>query len=815
MHTDLTFGTWLRQKRKEKGLTQETLAGLASCSTTYLKKIEAGQRQPTRQVVEALLDALEAPKETQPTYIGLAFAANPRAKPSPTTNLPHALTSFIGRETELGNLMALLQRKTVRLVTLMGPGGVGKTRLALQAAGQQSGFRDGVYFVNLAPIADPSLAPHALISGLDLRDSAGRQPLDAATDHLRVRNVLLGLDNCEHLIEACSQLAHHLLTHCLELRILATSREALGIAGEVAYPVPTLALPDPNHLPPLDALSRYDGVRLFAERAAAVQPQFSLTNSNASAVAQICYRLDGLPLAIELAAARMRAFSPEQIAARLDDRFRLLTGGSRVAMERQHTLRAAIEWSYSLLSEAERTVFRRLAVFAGGWTLEAAEHICAAEGLDPPDILALLAQLVNKSMVTTEAREADMRYGMLETLREYAREKLLASAEADALHSAHARFFLTRAEEAKPPLPIWLEWDWVRRVGVEADNFRAALAWTAEHEETEIFTRLVAALWEYWFFARQFAEGAEWTRRALDVCQPPELAKVRADLLLGSATFAFARGDYGAQRMHAEAALRAGYELGDDRIVATAYIILALHAHYQADDEAALAWAEQALALFLTLGDKLGATWSRIRAGNYACRLRQDEIAEVYWNAVLAEAQPAGWTGMILQAIDGQATLARLQGNYARAEAKYREVLALYLSAQFGSFANMTLNNLGHVVLRQGRHVEAAALFSESLQCRPVGPVGRDLPPPLTGLAGVRAREGRALAAARLIGGVERVLADSGDHLELEERLDYEAILADIRSRLSDAEFNAAWAEGHAMTPEQLVTYALTEQSGG
>ncbi len=816
MQTDLTFRTWLRQKRKEKGLTQETLAGLAGCSTTYVKKIEAGQRQPTRHVVEALLDALEVPRGTQPTYIGLALATTSTVKPPPTFGLPRALTSFIGREKEQASIIALLQRKTASLVTLTGAGGVGKTRLALQVAGQQTDCRDGIYCVDLAPIADPLLAPQALISALDVRDGAGRTPLDAATDHLAGRNVLLVLDNCEHLIEACSQLAHHLLIHCPQVRILATSREALGIAGEVIYPVPTLTLPDPSHLPPLDALSRYDGVRLFTERAAAVRPEFSLTKSNASAIAQICCRLDGIPLAIELAAARMGAFSPEQIAARLDDRFRLLTGGSRVAAPRQHTLRAAIEWSYGLLSEAERTLFRRLAVFAGGWTLDAAEHICAGEGLDPSDILVLLAQLVNKSVVTTEAREREMRYRMLETLREYAREKLLGSEEAEAAHAAHARYFLARAEEAKPTLPLWLEWDWVRRVGVEADNFRAALTWTAEHGETELFARLAAALWEYWLYARQPSEGEAWTRRALDLCRAAELLEVRAELLQASASFAFRQGDYRASRMHAEAYLRAGYELSDDRIVAKAYMALVRPAHREADEEAGLAWSEKALALFVTLGDRLGANWSRVSAGQLAGYLGQYEKAEAYWNDVLAEARAAGSPWGNFAAIEGQAALARLQGDYGRAEAKYREALALYLSAQYRSFANKVLSNLGHVVFRQGRHVEAAALFRESLQYYRIGALSTSLAAALTGVAGVRARGNHALAAATLIGGADRVLADSMGHLELDDRLDYDAILADIRGRLSDAEFTAAWAEGQAMTPEQLVAYALAaDQSDG
>ena len=852
MDTELLFGDWLKRRRRGLGMSQVELGHRTGYAGETIRKVEANEARPSVQMAEKLAEALSIPTEERSRFIAFArgeseqdslplptqTTAVPQGAPRPRQSLPTPLTSFIGRDRELAEVKRLMS--VARLVTLTGPGGSGKTRLALQvAADLLDDFTDGVFFVDLSPITDPALIVSRVAQTLEVREQRVQPLLDTLKDALREKQTLLLLDNFEQVVEGAPLVAD-LLVAAVKVRVLATSREALRLRGEHEYPVMPLPAPRSGASSLMDdsggyspsgfmitpaSLSHYPAAALFIERAKAVKPDFQLTDANAPAVAEICRRLDGLPLAIELAAARIRVLPPEAMLAHLDHRMKFLAGGPRDLQARQQTLQNTIAWSYDLLSPAEQRFFSRIGVFVGGFTVEAAQAVCDADGTLGIDVLDGIESLVAKSLLraandgpmttggTGDSSLRAPRFIMLETIREYAREKLLASEEADAVHAAHARYFLAQAEDLKPHLPIWLEWDWLRRVGVEEDNFRAALAWASEHGETEPFVRLAAALWEYWFFARHFSEGEEWVRRGLDHCQPAELARVRADLLLGSAAFALARGDYQAPRMHAEAALRVGNELGDDRIIAKACMALALHAHWQADYEAGPAWAEKALALFLKRGDKLGATWSRVWAGNFACRLRQYEKAAAYWNDALAEARAAGWTGMILSVIDGQANLARLQGDYARAEAKYRDVLALYLSGQFRSFANMVLNNLGYVVLRQGRHLEAAALFKECLECRPVGPVGRDFPPPLTGLAGGMAREGHARAAARLIGGVDRVLADSGDRLQLEERLDYEAILADIHARLSDAEFSAAWAEGQAMTLEQMVAYALEDSA--
>jgi len=376
-------------------------------------------------------------------------------------NLPRQLTSFIGREREMAEVKRLLT--TTRLLTLTGSGGCGKTRLALQvAADLVEEFANGVWLVELAALTDPALVPQAVASALGVREEPGRPLLATLSDYLKAKRLLLLLDNCEHLVAACAYLAEALLRACPHLRILATSREALNIAGETVWRVPSLSLPDLLHLPSVEHLTQYEAVRLFIERALISRPDFVLTSQGAPSVAQVCHRLDGIPLAIELAAARVKVLSVEQIAARLDNRFRLLTSGSRTALPRQKTLRAAIDWSYDLLSETERMVLRRLSVFAGGWTLEAAEAICVGEGIEWHEVLDPLMQLVDKSLVMMEEQGGTVRYRLLETVRQYGRDKLPASGEADVVRGRHRDWYLALAERAEPELlgsnqAVWLE----------------------------------------------------------------------------------------------------------------------------------------------------------------------------------------------------------------------------------------------------------------------------------------------------------------------------------------------------------------------
>ncbi len=396
-------------------------------------------------------------------------------------NLPTHLTSFIGREKEIAEIKQDL--KEHRLVTLTGSGGTGKTRLSLQvAADVVDSFPNGVWFIELAPLADPDLIPQTILSEIGIVEQQGKDPLDVLKEYLQDKQTLIVLDNCEHLVSASAQVVNALLRAAPRIKVMASSREALGVRGEVSYPVPSLTLPNPKHLPDIEGLSQYEAVRLFIDRALLVSPRFEVDKDNAPFLAQICYRLDGIPLAIELAVARIKVLTAEQISNRLDDRFRLLTGGARTALPRQQTLRALIDWSYDLLSDSERLLLHRLSVFVGGWTLEAAEEVCSGDGLETFDVLDLLSQLVNKSLVVVMegSQSWETRYRMLETIRQYAREKLAESKESEVVRRRHLDFFLSIAlrfeQEVHGPQAL----SWMKQVDVEHDNLREALNWAGE-----------------------------------------------------------------------------------------------------------------------------------------------------------------------------------------------------------------------------------------------------------------------------------------------------------------------------------------------
>jgi predicted ATPase/class 3 adenylate cyclase len=479
-------------------------------------------------------------------------------------NLPLQLTSFVGREREQAEVRRLLT--TARLVTLTGTGGCGKTRLALQVGAELAdAFADGVWFVDLAPLADPALVPQTVAAVLGVHEVAGRPLLQTVADHLRGRELLLILDNCEHLLDACAQLADALLRACPRLRILATSRELLGVAGESAWRVPSLTLPDARQPPAAASLTQYEAVRLFIERAVAALPTFAVTNQNAPAVAQLCWRLDGIPLAIELAAARVRMLTVEQIAARLDDRFRLLTGGSRTALRRQQTLQAAIDWSYQLLSEEERLLLQRLAVFAGGWTLEAAEAVGVGASIEGADVLDLLGALVDKSLVVAEGQGAHERYRLLETIRQYAGEKLLEAGEVGPIRDQHRDWYVGLAARAEPELTGPGEEEWLGRLEVEHDNLRAALAWSLEGDPG-VGLRLAASLGGFWARHGHLVEGRRWLEAFLTRApapDDPEEQRVRARALRRAGILASDQQDRAAARTFLAESLILFRALGD------------------------------------------------------------------------------------------------------------------------------------------------------------------------------------------------------------------------------------------------------------
>lgn len=541
-----TFGELLKYLRQRAGLTQRELSIAVGYTESHISRLEHDQRAPDAAVLAArFVPALGLTVEREWVARLLELAGSPRALPAavepppapalpPPNNLPASLTSFIGRERELAEIQARLADPASRLLTLTGAGGSGKTRLALRAAGDSfAAFPDGVWFVDLAPVTGPENLTPALLSALGLLDDPQRTPLTMVASFLKHRSALLIIDNCEHLVVACAEIAQSLLQSCPRLRLLTTSREVLGVAGELVFHVPTLPTPDPARLPGLNDLAQFEAIRLFVERARTAFAGFGLTPANAQAVAEVCWQLDGIPLALELAAARVHTLRVEQIAARLAayGRFRLLTGGSRAAQPRQQTLLAAIEWSHALLSEPERVLFRRLSIFAGGWTLEAAEQV-AGDGsqrsevgrqkpsdfrLPTSDVLDPLTQLVNKSLVYAERQPGgEARYRTLETIRQYAREQLWAAGEGDTTQQRHLAYYVALAERAGPELRGPEQVQWLDLLEAEHDNIRAALTLSVE-SDVVAGLRLAGALEWFWWIREYKQEGAAWLERLLTI----------------------------------------------------------------------------------------------------------------------------------------------------------------------------------------------------------------------------------------------------------------------------------------------------------
>jgi predicted ATPase/DNA-binding CsgD family transcriptional regulator len=683
------------------------------------------------------------------------------------------LSSFVGREKELAEVKRLLEG--MRLLTLTGAGGCGKSRLALAAAEELVGkVEDGVWLVDLAPLTDPSLVPQAVASTLGLREQTGRSLTESLSDYLASKRVLLVLDNCEHLIEACAELAESLLRSCSGLRVLATSREALGITGEVAWPVPSLSLPDLRRMPDIESLPRYESARLFVERTEAVKPTFALTEQNAPSVAKICYRLDGIPLAIELAAARTTVLSTEEISERLDDCFALLTAGNRTALPRHHTLHATMDWSHELLPEQERILFRRLSVFVGGFTLKAAEAVCAGEDLERSNVLDLLSHLVDKSLVIVRENDTGIRYRLLETVRQYGRERLEESG--DEVERRHARFYVGLAEEAEGELSGSDQARWLTLLQTEHDNLRAALSWSlGEQRDPGLGVRLAAALWPFWFARGYLSEGRRWLESAL--FQSGRAAPhARAKALNGAGWLATFQDEYGAAK----------------RLI------------------------EEGLALYRELEDKEGIASSIAYLGFVAVLGQRTDVPLASLLEEAARLKPKlqdRRTVANLLVLDGLVALGR--GDLEQAVALNEEGLALFreVSDVLGVVACLT--NIGLMMLAQDDYERSATLLREGLRLA----WGLDhklyIQYSILGLAGVAVSQGLPVRAARLWGAAEGMSETYGTQLAraVRDLIDYEGRLTAARSRLDDAAWSTAWEKGRGMSSEQAIEYALEQET--
>jgi predicted ATPase/class 3 adenylate cyclase len=590
------------------------------------------------------------------------------------SNLPVQVTSFVGREREIREVTDLLGE--TRLLTLRGPGGTGKTRLSLQvAANLIETFVDGVWFVELAPLYDPALVPQAVASALSVREEAGHPLLDTLTEYLRARSVLLILDNCEHLVDACARLADTLLRSCPRLKVLASSREALRTAGEVTYRVPSLSLPDARHLPPLERLTDYEGVRLLVERAGAVKPGFKLTDANAAAAVQICHRLDGIPLAIELAAARLKALSPREIAEHLDERFRLLTAGSRTVMPRHQTLRGLIDWSYELLSEAERSLLRHLSVFAGGWNLPAAEAVDV-------DALDLIDRLVDKSLVIADEEDGETRYRLLETIRQYGLEKLREAGEEPIIRNRHRDVYLALAESAAPHLQGPDQATWFRRLETTHDNLRTALRWSLDDGNIEASFRFGAALDLFWDTHGHITEGRQWLEQTV----------ARAGELPAPTTARSRRAHAGALAAAAHMALR------------------------QSDFPRAKALYVESLELWRAVGDRGAIAEVLNNLGDLVRQLGDRRQGKIMIDESLALFREVADKRGIAHALSNLANILLAEGDQRQAKRFFEESVPLFRATADRRGLSHGLNNLGGILTREGDYTGAEALYQDSLR---------------------------------------------------------------------------------------------------
>jgi non-specific serine/threonine protein kinase len=569
-------------------------------------------------------------------------AAGPQAPPQPQVpkhNLPEQVASFIGREREITELRQLLACS--RLVTLVGVGGVGKTQLGLRAAANlMDAFPDGVWFVELAPISDAALLPNAVNHALGVSAGARRSHEDALQEFLRTKQLLLLIDNCEHLIEACARLTHQLLVQCPQLKVLATSREALSVPGEVTFAVQPLAVPDPSsfRIDPtaLQTASENESVRLFIDRARAVRPDFTITMSNATAVAEICLRLDGIPLAIELAAARAKALGPQEILSRLDDRFRLLTGGGRAVLPRQQTLRATIDWSYDLLTEPERALFRRLSVFAGGCTLAAAEVVGNARGSAAASVLDLLSHLVDKSLVIAREGGVESRYNLLETVRQYGDTRLREADESGLARDAHLGYFLQFAKAAEPHLRDTGQGEWLQRLQAETDNLRAALEWACSAGRTQSGLALARVLGSFWHIRSDYSEGRYWLQRIEELPDAAGYPDDFAWVLYFDGVMAIFLADTERSHRLLKRSRALAKACGNRRCEVYALEFQGTCALMEADFEKAKAWIAECEPMFHEIGDRWGIAVNLWHAGEYCLGTGDGDGALALWERSLS-----------------------------------------------------------------------------------------------------------------------------------------------------------------------------------
>ena len=633
-------------------------------------------------------------------------------------HVPLPLTSFIGRAMELEEIASLLRKS--RLVTLTGSAGIGKTRLAIQVAeGFLDRFSDGIWFLDLAPLRNPNFVPNRLANLLGLLESGdpNRSVTDLLTHYFGFRSALIIFDNCEHLIASCAQLASELLTSCEHLSILATSREALRISGEIPYRVPSLDVPQQSAGDRLEVLQGASSIRLFGERAAVISPGFVIDADNAFAIAQICRRLDGIPLAIELAAARTNVLTVNQISSRLDDRFQLLSHGLRAAPPRHETLRATIEWSYQLLSEQESTLFRQLAIFVGGGTLDAVETVCSVPEIPSLELLNLLSSLVNKSLVMAETVDRGMRYHMLETIRQFGLENLFEDqGEAVKVQERQLKYFLRLAEEAEPHLLGVDQSAWMDILEVEFDNIRLALDWAISQGKGEDALRLYGALGWFLFIRCRFREGEQWFKRA-NLLRESASTRTKAIALRSASWLYYAKDDFSTcLQLHRES-LDLFLELKDEREVSTTLQFMGVMEFTLGNTDRAKVLFDESLLLSRRLNNRQAMPRVLMHLGHIFNGQGNLESARIYYEESLAVAREVGEGHLLMMVLGNMGQFMQRLGSNAKAREYYQESLQIGIRLKNKRTVALTLLNFAELLNAEEKYVESARLqgFAESL----------------------------------------------------------------------------------------------------
>jgi predicted ATPase/class 3 adenylate cyclase/Tfp pilus assembly protein PilF len=724
-------------------------------------------------------------------------------------NLPLQSTRFIGRERELGDLKRLLA--TTRLLTLTGSGGCGKTRLGLQlAADSLESFPDGTWLVELAPLSDSGLVPRSVATVLGLEEQPGKAISATLIEHLKDKRVLMVIDNCEHLLDACAMLADLLVRRCPHLTILASSREGLGIAGEQTYRVPSLSLPDPKEIHTPVSVAPFEALQLFVDRCLSVRSDFRVTHENAATVVSICRRLDGIPLAIELAAARVRSLSVEEINQRLDHRFRLLTGGSRTALPRQQTLRSLIDWSYDLLLDPEKVLLQRLSVFAGGWTLEAAERICAGGQVEDGQVLDLLSSLVDKSLVAVEQGDGRVRYRLLETVRQYARERLLESESAEAIRERHRDYFLQLLEAADEKLLGAEQGAWLQRLEEEHDNLRLALEWSHGESHADEDLRLCRAMHRFWMTHGYIAEGRQWCARILAKPAPVPPTWAYAKCLNAAGSLAFHETDYPAARTLLERSLALSRALDDRKGVAHVLNNLGAVAIEQGDHSAARRLYEESLALLRELGDRPVAAGVLGNLAMVAHECDDLDSARALAEESLAMSRALGDRGRVADAMNTLANVACDQGDFVTASTLAQDSLAIGHELGDRDCIATSQRNLAMVAFLRGHLDEAQSLYRDALGIRVELGDRLGIARALEGGAAVAAARGDSLAAARTWGAAERVREEIGSPVAPNERMRNDRLVTAARTALGDERaFERAWKQGRKVPLNEAIELAM------